>query len=315
MRKATRSDKWLCLQTFPTWANTMSLHEFFFGFTANTRAKFPWIFETGEIDRHQCHRVVPMEVLSLGMGRTGTASMQKALTSLGYPTSHGFDMYRNKPDCDMWIEAINVKFHGDTSVKLDRNFWDKLLGHVSAVTDTPANMFAEELIESYPEAKVILTERDVDKWYPSFERALIKGLEMPFLNLFLKVDKDAARMVPVATEGIMKGQFGANNTKEYRKNAKEVYKRHYKEIRILLKAQPERLLEYKLGSGWKPLCDFLDKPAPQGKEFPWVNESSMHDEMATVVFTMLARRTVGRILKLAMPVCIAYTFLRFYYTQ
>ena len=39
-----------------------------FGFTAATRAKFPWIFEKGEIDRHECKRVVPMEVLSLGMG-------------------------------------------------------------------------------------------------------------------------------------------------------------------------------------------------------------------------------------------------------
>lgn len=245
-------------------------------------------------------------------GRTGTASMQKALSRLGYLTSHGFDMYRNKPDCDMWVEAINVKYHGDTFMKLDRNFWDKLLGHVSACTDTPANMFAKELIESYPEAKVILVERDVDKWYPSFERALIKGLEMPFLDLFLKFDKDTARMVPVATEGIMKGQFRAKDTKEYRKNAKEVYKEHYAEIRKLLKDQPERLLEYELGSGWKPICDFLGQPVPEDEEFPRVNESAMHDEMGAVVFTMLARRTLGPVLMVIVPVVVAYLLWRFY---
>lgn len=239
--------------------------------------------------------------------------MQKALTLLGYPTSHGFDMYRNKPDCDMWVEAINAKYHGDTSVTLDRDFWDKLLGHVAAVTDTPANMFAKELIESYPEAKVVLVERDVDVWYPSFERALIKGLEMLFLDLFLRFDKDTARMVPVATEGIMKGQFGARDTKEYRRNAKEVYKRHYAEIRTLLKNQPDRLLEYQLGSGWNPLCDFLGKPVPEGEEFPRVNETAMHDEMGAVVFTMLARRTVGAMLKIVAPLGVAYILWRTYF--
>ena len=211
----------------------------------------------------------------------------------------------------MWVEAVNVKYHRDTSKKLDRQFWDQLLGHVAAVTDTPANMFGKELIESYPNAKVVLVERDIDTWYPSFERALIKGLDMPFLDLFLKFDKDTARMVPVVTDGIMRGQFGARDTTEYRRNAKEVYKRHYAEIRTLLKDQPERLLEYKLGSGWKPLCDFLEKPVPD-EEFPRVNESAMHDEMAAVVFTMLARRTATALLKWIAPLFTAFLLWRYY---
>jgi hypothetical protein len=33
----------------------------------------------------------------------------------------------------------------------------------------------------------------------------------------------------------------------------------------------ERLLEYKLGSGWKPLCDFLGKEVPE-EEFPNIND-------------------------------------------
>lgn len=34
-----------------------------------------------------------------------------------------------------------------------------------AVCDWPASIFGEELIEAYPNAKVILTNRDVDSWY------------------------------------------------------------------------------------------------------------------------------------------------------
>lgn len=31
--------------------------------------------------------------------------------------------------------------------------------------DIPAALFVEELVEAYPDAKVILTVRDVDSWY------------------------------------------------------------------------------------------------------------------------------------------------------
>jgi hypothetical protein len=36
---------------------------------------------------------------------------------------------------------------------------------VQAVTDMPAAYFAEELIAAYPDAKVILTVRNVDDWH------------------------------------------------------------------------------------------------------------------------------------------------------
>lgn len=87
----------------------MSIWEFFFGFSAETKVKFPHLFVNHNIDRRQCRRVVPMEVLNLGMSRTGTASMQKALTILGYPTSHGFDMHENPRECDIWMEAFDAK--------------------------------------------------------------------------------------------------------------------------------------------------------------------------------------------------------------
>ncbi len=40
-----------------------------------------------------------------------------------------------------------------------------LLGHCQAVCDVPAACFATELMEAYPDAKVILTNRDIDAWY------------------------------------------------------------------------------------------------------------------------------------------------------
>lgn len=79
----------------------MSLKELVFGFSADTKAKHPDVFKETQIDRRQCHRVVPMEVLSLGMSRTGTASMHGALSILGYPTYHGFHFIGNVLDLEM----------------------------------------------------------------------------------------------------------------------------------------------------------------------------------------------------------------------
>lgn len=41
---------------------------------------------------------------------------------------------------------------------------DEICGE-QAVCDWPACAFAKELIEAYPNAKVILTTRDVDSWH------------------------------------------------------------------------------------------------------------------------------------------------------
>lgn len=35
----------------------------------------------------------------------------------------------------------------------------------------------------------------------------------------------------------------------------------------------ENLLEYKMGEGWKPLCEFLEVPVPDGKKFPRTNDT------------------------------------------
>ena len=42
---------------------------------------------------------------------------------------------------------------------------------LQAVTDIPCIMFVEELVTAYPNAKVILTNRDADKWIASMENS------------------------------------------------------------------------------------------------------------------------------------------------
>ena len=57
---------------------------------------------------------------------------------------------------------------------------------------------------------------------------------------------------------------------DFNKYGKQVFNDYYAELRALV--PPENLLEYKMGQGWEPLCEFLEVPVPQGKKFPHVND-------------------------------------------
>jgi hypothetical protein len=69
----------------------------------------------------------------------------------------------NPPDCLMWQDAFAAKYDGIGT--FGREQWDQLLGHCQAICDWPAVAFAKELIEAYPDAKVILNTRDIDSWH------------------------------------------------------------------------------------------------------------------------------------------------------
>ncbi|THY04026.1 hypothetical protein D6D03_03926 [Aureobasidium pullulans] len=126
------------------------------------KERYPEIYAQKDIDRRGYKRVVPMEILSLSLGRTGTMSMKAAYEVLGYPTYHWVSMMENPKDLDLWTSALTRKYDDDYNNSYTLAEWDALLGHVSAVTDSPINAFAPELIAAYPHAKVVLVERDTE---------------------------------------------------------------------------------------------------------------------------------------------------------
>jgi hypothetical protein len=204
--------------------------------------------------------------------------MQNAFRILGYPNPYHFSsMYGNVQDCDMWVDALRAKYEGIGT--FGRAEFDQLLGHVGAVTDAPCILFAAELMEAYPDAKVVLVERNIDSWYKSFETLVTAAMD-PFLNLFSYTDPGFMGRIQKVGFLWMKHQVGARNSKEAKANAKDMYRAYYAGIRRI--TPKDRLLEYKLGSGWEPLCEFLGKDVPD-VPFPHSNEStalkSVFDEM------------------------------------
>lgn len=216
-------------------------------------------------------RKVPMQVLSLGLPRTGTASMQSALQILGYnDTAHGFDMISRPGIGGPWMEAVDAKFLGKGK-PYGRAEFDALLGNCAAVTDMPCVSFWEELMAAYPDAKIILVERDVEDWYKSFEATVITELFGRVADVIVNyIEPLIGSQIGPMSRKLVYGYFHAETPEEVRQNARGVYREHYKRIREA--APKERLLDYRLDDGWGPLCEFLGKEVPEGLPFPRINE-------------------------------------------
>ncbi|KAJ7485339.1 P-loop containing nucleoside triphosphate hydrolase protein [Mycena latifolia] len=221
-------------------------------------------------------RTVPMQVLGLGFPRTGTASLQSALETLGYVrTSHAFSVYASGPAVmDMWIAAIRAKFYGE-GTPYGREEWDQLLGDCQAVTASPHVLFAAELIAAYPDAKVILTKRSPESWWRSYELTGAAQGQKPTLRAYLSewLNPGSGKELYLRQQNF-RALFGTTDvlTEDI---AKARFTAHYDEVRRLV--PKDRLLEFDLKEGWGPLVAFLGKEAP-ATAFPRVNDMEQYNE-------------------------------------
>lgn len=217
--------------------------------------------------------------------------MKAALQILGYEdVYHMTNTWTNPRDVDMWVEAYDAKLK-DTGQQFGSAEFDKLLGHCMAVTDAPAIDFGTELIEAYPESKIILVDRDIEAWYKSIEPLIEANFRLDLL-IFAWLDPFFTGRLWKVTRRNMALTYRARSGSEAKANARQAFKDHY--VRIRKAAPKERLLEYKLGSGWEPLCEFLGKPIPDA-EFPRLNESKLFEKMMDGVAMKCLERSLANV--------------------
>ncbi len=90
-----------------------------------------------------------------------------------------------------------------------------------------------------------------------------------------------------------------SSKKEMQEKAREMYREHYAQVRQIV--PKERLLEYKLGDGWEPLCEFLGKPIPH-VPFPKVNDQDHMDEHLRIVAVRSIKNGLFNVGRYATPV-------------
>lgn len=246
-------------------------------------------------------RARPLQVLALGLPRTGTRSISAALELLGFShCAHGFDIMDNPAYVNRLSAAVDAKYNnGPPFTKAD---WDETLGHCAAISDSPLVLFWRELVECYPDAKVVLVQRDEDKWYKSFTQSVVENMFSPGGKFTRKYVEPllGSNVGPFAMK-VLTVMLDADDEAGMKTNARLVYRKHYQDIRAEVPA--ERLLTYELGSDWKPLCDFLGVSVPDC-DFPWVNESDALQEKIEEFKRQKMNEVKSLLLRRVLPVVV-----------
>jgi Sulfotransferase domain len=208
-----------------------------------------------------------LKIIGAGFGRTGTLSLKAALEELGFgPCYHMVEVFQHPEHIKLWTAVAQGKV-------VD---WDRIFANYQATVDWPSCRFYASLMVRYPDAKVVLTVRDPDKWYESSMSSLYliekkvrhlanNPLRRISAQIFAPKFIKLALQILALWDGTFHGKFA---DKDY---AVAIYNLHIEEVKR--QVPPERLLVYNVKEGWEPLCAFLGVAVPE-KSFPHLNESS-----------------------------------------
>ncbi|MBW8813687.1 MAG: hypothetical protein JF588_09705 [Caulobacterales bacterium] len=197
-----------------------------------------------------------LKVIGSGLGRTGTMSLKLALEQLGLgPCHHMVEVFMHPETVPLWVAAGQGQ--GD---------WDAIFAGYPSMVDHPGCIYWRELMDLYPDAKVLHTVRDPDQWFDSTQA-----------TIFAPYSPATAPPPPMkAFFDTVHGWYrGDIHDRDF---MVKVFQRHTEEV--IATVPKDRLLVYEAGQGWEPLCEFLGVPVPAS---PYPRENSrqqFQDRMA-----------------------------------
>ena len=179
------------------------------------------------------------------MGRTGTNSLKLALEQLlGQPCYHMLEVFPRPEHFKMWTAAGRG----------EPTDWHALFEGFGAAVDWPASAFWEEIAAAYPDAIILHSERDPESWWKSASSTIFAPREEP-------PPPPMAEML-----GALLPRFATDvHDKDV---AIAAYNRLNAHVRAT--APKDRLVIWRVGDGWEPICEKLGVPVPT-TPFPHVN--------------------------------------------
>ncbi len=181
---------------------------------------------------------LPTRIFGVGMHKTGTTSLHKAMQILGIKSGHWKSAH--------WAKAIWQEMKSGRSKTLEEYY---------ALCDLPITLLYEELDKSYPGSKFILTTRDDHKWLASVERHW-----SPAFNHF-RAGWDSDPF----THQIHQELYGQRTFDKGVFLAR--FRKHNADVQEYFQNRPGDLLVMNIDQkpSWGSLCGFLGKPVPSQK--------------------------------------------------
>jgi len=212
-----------------------------------------------------------MKIICAGYGKTGTKSIAKALRYLGFMV---FDWEEQTFDfLDHWVDVFQTGAKPDVK---------RVYQNADVCVDTPGNFFFEEILEAFPECKVILSVREEDSWIESYVRQLefIHAMRSNIVSML----SPTSRKFDYVLDSFLTAAGGSINPKSTYV-IKKRYRIHNHRVKSIVPSN--KLLVYNVKQGWKPLCDFLECKVPT-IAFP--HENIKAEITKTIPFTRLGQK-------------------------
>ncbi|MFF5219138.1 sulfotransferase family protein [Micromonospora sp. NPDC000442] len=193
-----------------------------------------------------------MRLIGAGWGRTGTTSLAAALDRLGVgPCLQMQEMWAHPDLADVWNE------HHD-GAPVD---WRSVLKGWRSTVDWPGCWQWQDFARIWPDAPILLSVRPSDEWYDSV-RASIHAWTAPGKDI-------GPPPVTALLNRVWEEDFGGWECVLDRGHAIACYERHNQSVRA--SCPPERLVEWTVIDGWRPLCRALNLAVPD-EPFPHLNK-------------------------------------------
>ncbi|HWX45505.1 MAG TPA: sulfotransferase [Solirubrobacteraceae bacterium] len=196
-----------------------------------------------------------MKLIGAGLPRTGTLTQKLALEQLGLgPCYHWVNVLADLDQVALWNRALD----GERP-------WAEVFAGFESTVDWPGGYFYKELMEAYPEAKVLLSVRKPESWEPSFRETIVGMCHGESLMRLLasargEIDPKWRRYLDLV-ERMFWGPEGTFKD-GWAEPAQliEQFERHNEEVKRTV--PPKRLLVWQVTEGWEPLCEFLGVEVP-----------------------------------------------------
>jgi len=232
-----------------------------------------------------------IKVIGAGLPRTGTLSLKTALTQLySGKCYHMMDVFAgDQEDVDVWVKAAK----GEMKQEDWREFFSKK-NYVTGV-DFPFSLFYQDIMEAYPDAKVVLSTRDASTWYDSVYNSIwqinVQNKKHPTIPLLLAF-LDGRNPTPFVMHKAIGDRVPSGCDMGFEaaiengpKTAEKFFKDWEAEVRRVV--PEEKLLVASAKEGWAPLCKFLDLPIPDN-DYPRVNDTASIKKMLRNVWMLNA---------------------------
>ena len=222
-----------------------------------------------------------LKVIAAGLPRCATTSLHAAFESKYLdlsPTIHMAHVMPHPELLEIVIEALQEE-NRERRHRLLHRIFD---GYI-ATTDFPGTAFVDDLMDMYPEAKVILNVRESgESWAVSFRNAIgfFGTKSFRYITYLMKSDRTLWKLNQVGSRAWEK-RLGASENSFY---TAEFYYKHNQWVRDEAAKRGKEVIEFRAEQGWMPLCKLLGKPLPPAKvPFPRLNDQRTMTIIKTIV--------------------------------